>query len=210
MRIHHHPAGDPERAEQLLLASSRPSAAIEVLHGLGHWERALQLAEHLQPDAVGALALLRAQALEKEGQVKAAAAAYRQALSAPDPAATNGLAGAAAWRAECQAGLARCCILSGDEEGGMELAAAAGSPDLLLQRAALLEGERQLKHAGQLYAQAGQWERAAQLFLAAREFGLLDGVMERAGSPSMWLQYAQAKEGALEVPTASAAAGWRG
>lgn len=31
--------------------------------------------------------------------------------------------------------------------------------------------------------------------MAGREFGLLDGVMEHAGSASLWLQYAQAKEG---------------
>jgi len=49
--------------------------------------------------------------------------------------------------------------------------------------------------AGQLFTLAGQYERAAQLFLRCREFGLLDGVMVHAGSPALWLQYAQAKEG---------------
>lgn len=62
-------AGDADRAEQLLLASLRPSAAIELRRGLGHWERALELAEHLEPHALGGLALLRAQAMEAEGQV---------------------------------------------------------------------------------------------------------------------------------------------
>lgn len=49
--------------------------------------------------------------------------------------------------------------------------------------------------AAQLFARAGEAERAARLFLACREFALLDGVMEHAGSPALWLQYAQAKEG---------------
>lgn len=62
-------AGDADRAEQLLLASSRPSAAIELRRELGHWERAVELAEHLEPHALGGLALLRAQAMEAEGQV---------------------------------------------------------------------------------------------------------------------------------------------
>ncbi len=61
--------GDADRTEQLLLASSHPSAAIELRRGLGHWERALELAEHLEPHALGGLALLRAQAMEAEGQV---------------------------------------------------------------------------------------------------------------------------------------------
>ena len=55
--------------------------------------------------------------------------------------------------------------------------------------------------AGQLYAQAEQYERAAELFLSCREFALLDGVMGHAGSPDLWLRSAQAKEGewALEA-----------
>lgn len=61
--------GDADRAEELLLGSSRASAAVEMRQGLGHWERAIELAGHLQPHALGGLALLRAQALEAEGQV---------------------------------------------------------------------------------------------------------------------------------------------
>ena len=61
--------GDPDRAEQLLLSSSRPTAAIEVRRQLGHWDRAIELAEELEPHAVGSLSLLRAQALEADGQV---------------------------------------------------------------------------------------------------------------------------------------------
>ena len=49
--------------------------------------------------------------------------------------------------------------------------------------------------AGQLCALAGEHERAARLFLRAREFVLLDGVMVHAGNAALWQQYAQAKEG---------------
>jgi len=63
-------AGDCDRAEQLLLASSRPSAAIEMRKQQGHWDRAIALAEHLEPQAVGGMAALRAAALEAEGQVR--------------------------------------------------------------------------------------------------------------------------------------------
>ena len=64
-------AGDADHAEQLLLASSRPGAAVELRRQLGHWERALELAQHLEPQAVGGLAALHAQGLEAEGQVRA-------------------------------------------------------------------------------------------------------------------------------------------
>ena len=76
-------AGDADRAEALLLASSCPAAAIDLRKQLGHWERALELAEQLEPHAVGSLALLRAQGLEADGHVEAALAIYQQAFEAP-------------------------------------------------------------------------------------------------------------------------------
>lgn len=130
-------------------------------------------------------------------QAEAAAALYRQALAAPNLAASGGAVSPDVLqrRADCTAGLARCSILLGEVERGMELAAASGSSPLLLQCAALLEGQGAGKAAAQLFALAGQHGRAAQLFLRSREFALLDGVMAHAGSPALWLQYAQAKEG---------------
>lgn len=68
----------------------------------------------------------------------------------------------------------------------------------LLTRRSLASFYRPLcLQAGQLYARAGQHERAARMFLSCREFGLLDGVMAHAGSPQLWLEHAQAKEGGL-------------
>lgn len=235
-------AGDADRAEALLLASSCSSAAIEMRRGLGHFERALELAEHLEPHAVGGLALLRGQALEAEGQVRAGAlgrgwgggcwavwrecrltmtrlfeseasgsregapccialiswlaceaalalqwlplpsparpampnahpcpcpqveaalATYQQALSAPDLTLSSGLEGAAERHAQCMAGLARCSILAGDVERGVELAAAAGAPELLLQCAELLETQEQPKQVGGFWLDGWGWSRAA-------------------------------------------------
>ena len=65
---------------------------------------------------------------------------------------------------------------------------------------AILLGILLLLQAGLLYMHAGEPERAARLFLACREFVLLDGAMERGGgSPAVRLQYAQAKEGAVII-----------
>jgi tetratricopeptide (TPR) repeat protein len=245
-------AGDADRAEELLLASSCPAAAIDMRKRKGHWERALELAEQLEPHAVGSLLLLRAQGLEAEGQAEAALAVYQQALTAPD---LNAAAGSSTAAADCQGGLARCSIAAGEVERGMQLAVESDSPELLLQCAELLEGQQQAMQvreaggarrqtwhsqfvlcwavtsceplaparcllcevsfgklsqlpvlvslpafalplqAGQLHARAEQYERAAELLLSFREFALLDGVMGHAGSPDLWLRYAQAKEG---------------
>lgn len=78
-------------------------------------------------------------------QAEAALASYQQALEAPDLSPSSGVEGAAERRALCGAGLARCSILAGDVERGVELAAAAGAPGLLLQCAELLEAQGQAK-----------------------------------------------------------------
>ena len=133
-------AGDADRAEALLLASSCPAAAFDMRKQLGHWERALELAEQLEPHAVGSLALLRAQGLEADGQVEAALAMYQQAFEAPD---LDAAAGGSTVATDCQGGMARCSIMAGDLERGMQLAAGSGSRELLLQCAELLEGQQQ-------------------------------------------------------------------
>ena len=133
-------AGDADRAEELLLASSCSAAAIDMRKQLGHWERALELAEQLELHAVGSLALLRAQALEADGQVEAALALYQQALDAPDLSAA---AGGSAAAADCRGGVARCSIVAGEVERGMQVAADSGSRELLVQCAELLEGQQQ-------------------------------------------------------------------
>ena len=129
-------AGDADRAEALLLASSCPAAAIDMRKQLGHWERA----EQLEPHAVGSLALLRAQGLEADGQVEAALAMYQPAFEAPD---LDAAAGGSTVATDCQGGMARCSIMAGDLERGMQLAAGSGSRELLLQCAELLEGQQQ-------------------------------------------------------------------
>lgn len=87
--------------------------------------------------------------------MEAALGAYDQALSAPDLTVSSGAPGAAERAAEARAGLARCAILLGDVERGMELAAEGGSQELLLQCAQLLEGEGRHKEVG--------WRRSLEL-----------------------------------------------
>lgn len=85
-------------------------------------------------------------------QVEAAMAAFEQALSAPDLTVSSGTVGAAERRAEAWAGMARCSILLGDVERGMELANKAGSEELLLECAELLEGEGRPKEVRRVHA----------------------------------------------------------
>lgn len=89
-------------------------------------------------------------------QVEAAMAAFEQALSAPDLTVSSGSAGAAERRAEARAGVARCTILLGDVERGMELTAEVGSQELLLQCAELLEGEGRSKEVRGMGLGAGR------------------------------------------------------
>mgnify|MGYP001810478930 CR=1 FL=1 len=73
---------------------------------------------------------------------------YQQALEAPDLSEEGPSGEGRQRRAECLAGLARCSIMQGEAERGMELAAASGSTALLVQCAELLEGQGLDKQVG--------------------------------------------------------------
>lgn len=121
---------DPDAAEALLLRSRSPAAAVALRRDVQHWERALVLAQQLQPDMVGYLSCRRAQELEVAGSFDAALLHYEAALTAAPPQALQGLAspppagglgvgggneGAYVWA--CQAGKARCAV----HEGAVDL-----------------------------------------------------------------------------------------
>jgi WD repeat-containing protein 19 len=80
-------------------------------------------------------------------QAAAAQAAYEEALAEPD-IVSGGAQAALAHRAECEAGLARCAILAGEVDKGMELAGASASPQLLAQCAELLDRRQHPKEVG--------------------------------------------------------------
>lgn len=121
---------DPDAAEALLLRSHTPAAAVALRRDVQHWERALVLAQQLQPDMVGYLSCRRAQELEVSGSFDAALLHYEAAmtaapptalkgLSAPPPAGALGVGGARedAYVWACQAGKARCAV----HEGAVDL-----------------------------------------------------------------------------------------
>lgn len=121
---------DPDTAEALLLKSRTPAAAVALRRDVQHWDRALVLAQQLQPDMVGYLSCRRAQELEVEGSFDAALLHYEaaltatppealQVLSAAPPAGTLGVGGARedAYVWACQAGKARCAV----HEGAVDL-----------------------------------------------------------------------------------------
>ena len=129
-------------------------------------------------------------------------AAFEQALSAPDLTVSSGAEGAAERRAEARAGMARCAILLGDVERGMELASEGGSQPLLLQCAELLEGEgwrKEVRWLGLWVEAQGYWACAwwcrqqrsrhwcatGQLFLLCLPQPLRPVVPPYAGGPAV-------------------------
>lgn len=132
---------DPDAAESLLLRSRTPAAAVALRRDVQHWERALVLAQQLQPDMVGYLSCRRAQELEVAGSFDAALLHYEAALTAASPEDLGGLMTPAAAGAlgvggaredayvwACQAGKARCAV----HEGAVDLVRACPPPCLLL------------------------------------------------------------------------------
>jgi hypothetical protein len=69
-------------AQELLLRSSRPVAALEMRQDLKHWPEALALAQRLAPDRVPALGKEHAAMLEMVGEYAEARTHYQQVLVA--------------------------------------------------------------------------------------------------------------------------------
>ncbi|KAF8062105.1 WDR19 [Scenedesmus sp. PABB004] len=180
---------DYNQAQELLLRSSRPMAALEMRRDLKHWPQALALAQELAPSSVPELFKEHAATQEMLGEHAEARTHYQQALdllsaSGADP----GLAAA------CLAGVARTTLQLGDLRAGRALTAQADSPGLWRECGAILEALRQLPEAAEMYERAGQVEKAASIHIAAKNFAAAAPLMARVASAALQLQFAKAKE----------------
>jgi len=128
-------------------------------------KQALELASKLDPSAVPAICRQHAATLEVAADYAGAQSHYRTALEALAAGKPD-----AELRAACTAGVARTLLHCGDVRSGRALALQSGSPALLKECGAILEGLHQQSDAAEMYVAAGQHERAASIYIAARNF----------------------------------------
>lgn len=93
------------------------------------------------------------------------------------------------------AGMSRILLHLGDLRSGKALAQQLNSSSLWKECAAILEHMHQSQDAAEMYEQAGMPEKAAGIYIAARNWAAAAPLMARVTSAKLQLQYAKAKEG---------------
>lgn len=94
----------------------------------------------------------------------------------------------------CLAGMARILLHLGDLRSGKALAQQLNSSSLWKECAGILKQMHQSQDAAEMYEQAGMAEKAAGIYIAARNWAAAAPLMARVTSAKLQLQYAKAKE----------------
>ena len=154
--------GDYSRAQELFLASSRPSAALEMRRDLLQWDQALKLAQTLDASQVPDICVQYGQQLEFRGETEPALRMFDAALNAQD---TKG-------RACCpehlvplaMAGVARCNLRAGNVRQGIRLCQELDDKVLYAEAGDILEQSKQHSEAAACFIKAENYERAAFIY----------------------------------------------
>ncbi|XP_077544266.1 intraflagellar transport protein Oseg6 [Haemaphysalis longicornis] len=173
-------------AQELFLASSQPTAALEMRRDLLHWEQALQLAKRLAQQQIPFISREYAQQLELASDNANALAYYETGI-------TNDPNNAEHDRA-CRAGLARTSIRCGDIRKGVAAAKELDSRLLLRECAEILENMKQHQEAAPLYEQGHYYDKAASLYIRLKNWNKVGELLQYVTSPKIYAQYAKAKE----------------
>ncbi|KAG8134871.1 hypothetical protein E2320_007947 [Naja naja] len=160
-------------AQDLYLASSSPTAALEMRRDLQQWDSALQLAKRLAPDQIPFISKEYAVQLEFTGDYVNALAHYEKGITGNNKFQEHDEA--------CLAGVAQMAIRVGDIRRGVnqaikhpsrtlkkdfgELLQHVSSPKIHLQYAKAKEADGRYKEAVLAYENAKQWDNVIRLYL---------------------------------------------
>jgi WD repeat-containing protein 19 len=114
---------DYDLAQDMLLSSSRPVAALEMRCSLREWDKAMRLAETLAPAQTPHICLQYAEQLQSQGEYEGALQRYQQALQ------ENFTVGGRSMQvqlppehvSQCKAGIARMHMKQGNTTRGMQV-----------------------------------------------------------------------------------------
>ncbi|NXN95131.1 WDR19 protein, partial [Rhinopomastus cyanomelas] len=176
--------GDFSLAQDLYLASSCPTAALEMRKDLQHWDSALQLAKRLAPDQIPFISKEYAAQLEFLGDYVNALAHYEKGITGNNKE----------HDAACLAGLAQMSIRLGDIRRGVKQALAHPSRSLKRDCGAILESMKQFAEAAQLYEKGQYYDKAASVYIRCKNWAKVGELLPHIASPKIHLQYAKAKE----------------
>ena len=175
-----------DSAQDAMLRSSQPKAALSMRRDLLHWDQALQLARALSPDQIPAISREYAQQLEFQGDYSGALENYDRGVTGREEDRENDLL--------CQAGMARNSVRVGEIVRGESLARQHPSQQVKMECAHLLENLKLYAQAGQLYEEAREFEKTASVYARLKQWNKVGNLLTQVTSPKIHAQYAKAKE----------------
>ncbi|XP_028834024.1 WD repeat-containing protein 19 isoform X2 [Denticeps clupeoides] len=179
-------SNDFNQAQDLYLASSCPSAALEMRRDLQHWDSALQLAKRLAPEQIPFISKEYAIHLEFIGDYVNALSHYEKGMTGDNKFLEHDEA--------CQAGVARTSIRMGDIRRGANQAIRHPSRLLKKDCGAILESLKQYSEAAQMYEKGQYYDKAASVYIRCKNWAKVGELLPQVSSPKIHLQYAKAKE----------------
>ncbi|GMH41872.1 hypothetical protein BSKO_09782 [Bryopsis sp. KO-2023] len=182
---------DIAKAQEELLKSSMPRAALEMRRDLKHWDQALELANQLDPASVPEICKEHAQKLEMHGDYVQARDQYKQAISKATTSGNQEIVGV------CNNGIARTTLHLGDVREGKRIAMDIGDRNLCKECAGILENMGHAHDAAKLYEYSGLYERAATIYINIKSFTNAAPLMKKLDpekNGKLQIQFAKAKE----------------
>jgi len=188
--------GDYSLAQDLLLSSSRPVAALELRADLMQWEPAIRLAETLDPQRIPASCLQYADQLQALGEYESALERYQQAMQSHFMASGRDVQVNLSTEHvnHCKAGMARMHIKMGNTTKGFQIAVECGDA-VCIECATIMESMKQYADAALLYEKGKNYEKAANLYITKlKDIKAATPLLAKVSTPKLHIKFAQAKE----------------
>jgi WD repeat-containing protein 19 len=178
--------GNYDEAQSRFLQSSEPSGALAMRADLMQWDIALQLAQQLKPSDIPIICKQHAASLEFQCEYRHALQMYEKAHAA---ASDDEL------KQFCSHGMARMHMRCGNLAQGLKIADRCGSKPLFRDCAAILESMKQWNESGLMYEKATMLDKAAQIYMSAKNYTEVAKLMAGLDNPKLLSDYGKAMEG---------------
>ncbi|EPY29840.1 WDcontaining protein 19 [Angomonas deanei] len=189
-----------KEAQTAFLRSTQPLCALDMRRDFMQWEPALQLAKELAPAQLPIISKQYAQHLEYRGDYTKALEMYKNGKrTLPLGHASTELSAlqqeVRQHNLECQEGMGRNFIRTGDINSGLEIAMKSERKDYIAECAQLCEAAEHYEEAAQLFEKAGDVEKAAALHIEkSHNMKAASRLIPQIESRNIIVKYAFAKE----------------
>jgi WD repeat-containing protein 19 len=154
--------GDYNRAQELFLVSSAPTAALQMRRDLLQWETALKLAQALAPPQIPEICVRYGQQLEVRGDSETALKMFEAALNEQD--ANGHILCPDSLVPGAMMGISRCNLRLGNIRQGLRIANEQNDKQLYIECGDILQQQKQYVEATSMHIKGEQFEKAAFIY----------------------------------------------